>query len=57
MSRDSYRQGVVDAQKVGEPNQRTYKIDPDYTDGFDGHMKEHPLEEKIHTVVDQKGKR
>lgn len=47
MGRDSYRQGVDNAQGIGKPNWRLYPIDPDYADGFDGYMKEHP----IHSLV------
>lgn len=43
MSRDSYRQGVDDAQKNGEPNRRLYLIDSSYAEGFDGYMEEHPM--------------
>ena len=53
MCRDSYRQGVDDAQRFGEPNQRFYSIDPDYADGFDGYMRENPMEEKIRTDVER----
>lgn len=44
MSRDSYRQGADDAQHFGEPNQRIYEIDLDYTDGFNGYMEEYPID-------------
>ena len=45
MSRDSYWQGVDDAQHYGKPNSGLSE-DPDYMDGFDGHMKEDPLVRK-----------
>lgn len=47
MSRDSFRQGVDDAQRLGVPNRRLY-IDPysSYAEGFDEYMREHPIEKE-----------
>lgn len=46
MSRGSFRQGWDDAQHFGKPNRKLYE-DPDYADGFDGYMKEHPIIEEL----------
>lgn len=43
MGREAYRDGASDAQQFASPTWDRYALDNSYAEGFDDHMKAHPM--------------